>query len=101
MSSKKKLLKRHTIIIVSDGISNGISLDVATDFLKPIVTKQIILATPLCSSGVIDRVRLMTDAFFCLDVIESGFPLKHYYDDNELPDHDVVIKMMHEISLHW
>lgn len=95
------LLKRHTIVIVSDGISNGISLDVATDFLKPIITKEIILATPICSANVIDRVRLMTDAFYCLDVIESGFPLKHYYEDNSMPDHDTVLETMKNIALHW
>lgn len=97
----KSLLKRHVIILVSDGIANGISLDVATDFLKPIITKQIILATPICSAAVIDRVRLMTDAFFCLDVIEPDFPLKHYYEDNNMPDHDTVIETMKNISLHW
>ncbi len=97
----KELLKRHSIIIVSDGIANGISLDVATDFLKPIITKQIILATPICSAEVIDRVRLMTDAFFCLDVIEGDFPLKHYYEDNIMPDHDTVVETMKNISLHW
>ena len=95
------MLKRHVIIIVSDGIANGISLDVATDFLKPIITKEIILATPICNASVIDRVRLMTDAFYCLDVIESDFPLKHYYEDNMMPDHNTVINTMKNISLHW
>lgn len=97
----KRLLKRHVIILVSDGISNGISLDVATDFLKPIVTKQVILATPICSVNVIDRVRVMTDDFYCLDVIETGFPLKHYYEDNVMPNHDVVLETMRNISLRW
>lgn len=97
----KELIKRHTVIIASDGIANGISLDVAADFLKPILTTQIILATPLCSANVIDRVRLMTNEFFCLNVIEPGFPLKHYYEDNTMPDHDKVIETMKNISLSW
>lgn len=97
----KRLLKRHTIVVVSDGIANGLSLDVATDFLKPILTTKIVVATPLCNARVLDRIRTSTSAFFCLDIIESDFPLKHYYDDNEMPDHLEIIETMRNISMSW
>ncbi len=97
----KKLLRRHTIILVSDGILNGLSLDVAADFLKPISIKEVIVATPLCNSELIDKLHLMTHKFFNLGVIETDFPLKHYYDDNAMPDHERVVEMMRNISLDW
>lgn len=97
----KKLLKHHTIILVSDGILNGLSLDVAADFLKPILIKEIIVATPLCSTDLIDQLRIMTHTFFSLDVIQTDFPLKHYYDDNAMPDHERVVEMMRNISTEW
>ncbi len=97
----KRLLKRHIIIVVSDGIANGLSLDVAADFLKPILSKQIVVATPLCNPGAIDRIRMMTTDFYYLAIIESDFPLKHYYEENELPGHEEIIDTMKNISLSW
>lgn len=97
----KNLLKRHVVIVVSDGIVNGLSLDVASDFLKPILTSQIIVATPLCNSEVVDRIRMMTSGFYCLDRIEAGFPLSHYYQENTIPDHDTVVELMNSIALKW
>ena len=97
----KQLLKRHVVIVVSDGIASGLSLDVATDFLKPISTKSIIVATPLCKAEVADKIHVMADKVHTLDVIETDFPLSHYYEDNTLPDHDTVLDIMKNISLRW
>ncbi len=36
----RKLLKRHVVVIVSDGLYSGLSLDVAEDFLKPITNRR-------------------------------------------------------------
>lgn len=97
----KQHLKRHTVIIASDGIQTGLSLDVASDFLRPIVTKSVVIATPLCNAEVMDKIRKLGDAVYALNVIEPGFPLNHYYEDNELPDHDEVIELMKNITLNW
>lgn len=97
----KELLKRHVIIIVSDGLLNGLSLDVAADFLKPILTKEIIVATPLCTPEALERVRALTGDLHCLDMTGTDFPLEHYYEDNEMPGHDEVVRVMRDISLEW
>lgn len=97
----KELIKRHVVILVSDGLVNGLSLDVAADFLKPILTKEVIVVTPLCHPGAMERVRALTSDFHCLDMISSDFPLSHYFEDNTLPDHDQVVKAMQDISLKW
>lgn len=97
----KQLLKRHVVILVSDGLSSGLSLDVAADFLKPINTTGLIVAAPICSPSVIDHIHTMTTDMHYLDVIDSDFPLGHYYSDNQIPDHDKVVEMMKNISLEW
>lgn len=97
----KQLLKRHVVIVVSDGLMNGLSLDVAEDFLKPINTQGLVVATPLCTPSVVDRIHLMTTDMHYLDVIESDFPIKHYYNESSMPDHDTVVEIMKNISLEW
>lgn len=97
----KELLKRHVIIIVSDGLSNGLSLDVAADFLKPLTTQGTVVAAPICSVDVLDRIHLMTTDMHYLDVVDSVFPISHYYSDNAIPGHDEVMELMKNISLNW
>lgn len=97
----KKLLKNHTIIIVSDGLRNGLSLDVAADFLKPIKTRKIIIATPVASVPAVDRMHLLGDDICCLSVVESYIDTDHYYQDNVLPDHKEIVETMQNIVLNW
>lgn len=97
----KNLLQRHTIIIVSDGFVNGLSLDVATDFLKPVAAKKIVVASPIASAQAVDRMHLLADQIVCPNVIEEPFPMDHYYEKNELPDHESMIEIMENISLNW
>jgi putative phosphoribosyl transferase len=97
----KNLLKRHTVIIVSDGFVNGLSLDVAADFLKPIEVARVVVATPLSTASAVDRMHILADEIACLDVIDGSFPLEHYYETNELPDHDTLVDLMQNVSLNW
>lgn len=97
----KKLLHRHVVIIVSDGFVNGMSLDVATDFLKPIAAKRIVVVSPFASAKAVDRMHLLADEIVCHNVIEDPFPMEHYYNDNTLPDHDTMVDIMQNISLKW
>lgn len=97
----KDFLKRHVVIIVSDGLSSGLSLDVVQDFLKPISTKGLVVATPICSPKVVDKIHTLTTDMHYLDVVDDQLPLNHYYTVNTMPDHDDVIHLMKNISLSW
>lgn len=97
----KRLLKNHTIIIVSDGLRSGLSLDVAADFLKPILTKQIIIATPVASIPAVDKMHLLGDEICCLGAVDDYMGTDHYYKNNELPDHDTIVETMKNIILNW
>lgn len=98
---KTPLLKRHTVILVSDGFKTGLSLDVAADFMKYIVVKKLIVATPISSVQAVDRMHLVADEIYCLGVTDSYFDTNHYYEDNNLPAHQTAMEMMKNIVLNW
>ncbi len=97
----KVLLKRHTVIIVSDGFNNALSLNIANDFLKPIDVARTVVATPIASIPAVDMMHLVADEIFCLGIIENYMTTDHYYDDNKIPDHETVVEIMKNIVLNW
>lgn len=98
---RSDLLYGRNIILVSDGLQNGLSLDAATDFLKPVRTEKLIVATPLASVPAVDRMHLLADEIKCLSVIENYLTTNHYYEDNSLPSRDSLIKTIETIVLNW
>lgn len=98
---RKDLLREHIVILVSDGLSNGFSLDIAAEFLKPIHYKKLVVATPLASVKAVDRMHILADDIFCLSVVEDYVNTNHYYDTQDVPTHDKVIKTIERIVAHW
>lgn len=94
-------LRHHTIILVSDGLQNGVSLDVAGDFLKPVKVKKIVVATPLATVMAVDKMHLLADEIQCLSVTENLMETNHYYDDNTVPEQPGLVKIIENISLNW
>lgn len=95
------LLRGHHVILVSDGLSSGLSLDAAAAYLKPYKLESLIIATPLASVNAVDRMHLLGDAIYCLSVVENFMDVNHYYEDNTLPPHDTIIKSIKDIILKW
>ncbi len=98
---KPDLLYGHTVILVSDGFKNALSLDAAADFLKPIRTEKIVVATPLASVPAVDRIHLIADDIVCLSVIDNYMNTNHYYEDNTIPPHEKIIHTIENIVLNW
>jgi putative phosphoribosyl transferase len=98
---RKDLLRHHNIILVSDGLPDGFLLDVAVQYLKTIEIKKVIVATPLASVPAVDRMHVLADEIFCSSVIEDYISTDHYYDAQDVPTHDKVIKTIEEIVSHW
>ncbi len=98
---RRDLLSEHIVILVSDGLSNGFSLDIAAAFLKPIHTQKLIVATPLASVQAVDRMHILADDIFCLSVIEDYINTDHYYDKQDVPSHDLVVKTVEQVVSHW
>jgi putative phosphoribosyl transferase len=98
---KPELLYGHNVILVSDGLNSGLSLDAAADFIKPIKVERLIVATPLASIPAVDRMHLIADEIVCLSVVENFMNTDHYYDDNTMPAHEDLIKTIEKIVLNW
>ena len=98
---RKELLRGHNVILVSDGLSNGFSLDLAAEYLKPIKTKRLIVATPFASVPAVDRMHILADEIYCLNVIEDFITTDHYYETQDVPSHDAVVKTIEQIVTHW
>lgn len=95
------LLRDHTVILVSDGLENGASLDIAADFLKPIRIKRLVVAAPVASVQAIDRLHVLADELHVMDVRENFMGANHYYNENTIPSHEETIAKINNIVLNW
>lgn len=94
-------LRYHNVILVSDGLSNGLSLDAAVAYLKPFKLEKLIVATPFASVAAVDKMHLLADEIFCLNVLENYIDTNHYYEDNTLPPHEQIVETIKDIVLKW
>lgn len=97
----KDLLSGHDVIIVSDGLKTGFAIDLAVEFLKPIAIEKLIVAVPFASVQAVDRMHILADDLYCLNVIEDYIDTDHYYDKQDMPDHGTVLKTIEQIILKW
>ncbi len=97
----RELLNRHHIILVSDGLNSALSLQIASQYLAPIQTKKIILATPVASAVAIDRMHILVDQIFCLSSVDNYIGTDHYYSDNQIPDDKTVVETIQNIVFAW
>lgn len=98
---RRDLLERRNIILVSDGLVDGFTLDLAMEFLKPIRTKKIIVATPLATVSAVDRMHIMADDIYCLNVVEDFMGTDHYYDTPDVPAHEAVVSTIEHVVAFW
>jgi predicted phosphoribosyltransferase len=97
----RSLLKGRNVIVVSDGLKTGFPVDLAAEFLKPIEIKKLVVAAPFASVKAVDRMHVLADDLYCLNVIEDYMDTDHYYDKQDVPNHDTVLKTVEQIVLNW
>ncbi len=98
---RPELIKGKHVIVVSDGLSSGFSIDLAMEYLKPIAMKKLVVATPLASVPAVDRMHIQADDIYCLSVVENYISTDHYYDSQDVPDHDTVVETIGQIVKNW
>jgi predicted phosphoribosyltransferase len=76
-------------------------VDLAVEFLKPIATEKLIVAVPFASVQAVDRMHVLADDLYCLNVMEDYIDTDHYYDKQDVPDHETVLKTIEQIILKW
>lgn len=95
------MLRNHVVILVSDGLANGNSLDAAAEFLKPVRIKKLVMTTPVASIPAVDRMHILADEIKVLSVASNFLDVNHYYDENTIPSHEETIKRINEAILRW
>lgn len=97
----QKILNDRVIILVSDGLSSGISLDVALDFLKPVRVKRLVIASPVAAIDTVDKLHTLADELHILDVKANFMGTNHYYEENDIPTHEEAVEKINQIILNW
>jgi putative phosphoribosyl transferase len=83
-------IKKANIILVSEGLKTGFKMDLAVQFLKPIEIGKMVVAVPFASVQAVDRMHVMADDLYCLNVVAEYIDTDHYYDQKDVPPHDIV-----------
>lgn len=96
-----ELLENRSVIVVSDGFSDGAIIGVALDYLKPIATEKIIAAAPVATIPVVDYLHVAVDEIHILDVKENYISTDHYYEDTTIPTHAEAVAKINQIILNW
>jgi predicted phosphoribosyltransferase len=87
-------LRDKVVVIVSDGFTDTLALDVVEDFIKPIRIKRLVVAVPITSVKALDKIHLLADELAILDVREDIISVDHHYDKNIIPDYDGLVKII-------
>ncbi|HJM04344.1 MAG TPA: phosphoribosyltransferase family protein [Candidatus Saccharimonadaceae bacterium] len=95
------MLRDHTVILVADGLDNSSVLDAAVDFLKPIRIHRLVVAAPVASIQVVDKVHLLADELHILDVKSNYIGTDHYFNVNDVSSHEETVEKINKIVLNW
>lgn len=90
--------RHHHVIVVSDGFRNSLAFEAAAEYLKPVEMKQLVAAAPNVSVPAVDRLHVLADKLEILDVLSNYLDTDHYFEDNDLPDVEV---MMRDVMYRW
>lgn len=96
-----EMMRNRVVILVADGLDDTTSVDVALDFLKPIRIKKLVVATPIATVPVVDKLHIAADELHILDVRENFLGTNHYYDNNDVPSREEIIAKINQIVLNW
>lgn len=96
-----RLFQNKNIIVVSDGLVDGYSLQAAVHFLRPVKVKRLVMAAPFATVNAVDTMHILADEMVCLNVLDNLMPVDHYYDDNSMPPEETIFKTIESIIAHW
>ncbi len=99
--ANEQMLHGHNVIVVSDGLPSGASLDAVADYMKPIRIKKLVVVAPVASVDAVDRMHILGDDLHVIGVTDNFMGTNHYYEDNNIPTHDEIIKIINNAVLSW
>jgi len=95
------MLKDQTVIVVSDGLPDAYILDAVADFLRPVRVQKLVIASPTASVEAVDRLHILSDEMHVLGVTDNFIDVNHYYDENDIPEHEQIVQMLNNTVLSW
>jgi putative phosphoribosyl transferase len=98
---RRDLLKHRTVILVADGLGGAFILDAAALYFKTTKLKRLVIVTPVASVNAVDRMHIVGDEIYCLGVVENYMGASHYYEDNQIPDHETIIATIQTMVATW
>lgn len=98
---RRDLIKGRNVVLVSDGFSSGFAIDLALEYLKTSEYKKLVIAAPQASIESVDRMHILADDLYVLNVVEDYIDTDHYYDVKDVPPHDVIISTVERLMQEW
>jgi len=87
------IVKNKIVILVDDGVATGYTMFAAIKFIKTFRPKKIIVASPVCSYSVSDKIKPLVDELKCFyaQTRALSFAVASYYEEfPDLTDEEVV-----------
>ncbi|MBW4062237.1 hypothetical protein HJC99_06730 [Candidatus Saccharibacteria bacterium] len=94
-------LEGRNIIITTDGVKNGLSLEAAMHYLERIHVKRLIAAIPVGPPEVIERLSGEVDELHYLYIPDNFLTVSHYYTDEDRIDPSSVMDRIDNIVSRW
>ncbi|MDQ5912799.1 MAG: putative phosphoribosyl transferase [Patescibacteria group bacterium] len=96
-----EIIRDRVVILVADGLTSGTSLLAAMNFIKPIRTKRVVIASVFASVSAVDKMHILGDELHVLTVYDGTFELDHYFEKNDVPSRDDIIATLNNAILKW
>jgi putative phosphoribosyl transferase len=89
--------KGKTAIVVDDGIATGVTTLAAVHSIKLLKPKRIILAVPICPTGV--GAKFEVDEFICLNAMANFYAVGAYYKNFDQTTDEEVVDLLQRANL--
>jgi putative phosphoribosyl transferase len=96
-----ELLAGRNIIITTDGVKNGLSIEAALHYLNRIKVNRLIAAIPVGPAEVIERLNAKVAELHYLYIPDNFLSVSHYYTDEGRIDASSVVERIDNIVSRW
>ena len=94
-------LRNTNVIIATDGVKNGISIDAAMNYLHHVPFKKAIAAIPVGPAEVIERLHAIVNELHYLYIPDNFIRVSHYFTDEPEIDPDSIVERLNSVKANW
>jgi len=98
---KEEIIKNKVVILVADGLTNGLSLIAASNYLKKVSIKKLVIVTPLASVQAVDKMHVLADEIHILTVMDTLMDINHYFEKDDIPSREAIITILKNAIKNW